>query len=56
MAEQQARVMAEAMGNADIKIVGGDGQFFDRFVRAVSLGSSIDGVVDSSEVVKKAVG
>jgi uncharacterized membrane protein YqiK len=56
MAEQQAKVMAEAMGNADIKIVGGDGQFFDRFVRAVSLGSSIDGVVDTSDVVKKALG
>jgi uncharacterized membrane protein YqiK len=56
MAEQQAKVMAEAMGNADIKIVGGDGQFFDRFVKAVSLGSSIDGVFDTSEVVRKAVG
>ena len=56
MAEQQARVMAEAMGHADIKIVGGDGQFFDRFVKAVSLGSSIDGVFDTSHVVKQAVG
>lgn len=56
MSEQQARVMAEAMGNADIKIVGGDGQFFDRFVKAVSLGSSIDGVFENSEVVRKTVG
>jgi uncharacterized membrane protein YqiK len=56
MSEQQARVMAEAMGNADIKIVGGDGQFFDRFVKAVSLGSSIDGVFDNSSVVRTAVG
>jgi uncharacterized membrane protein YqiK len=56
MAENQARVMAETMGHADIKIVGGDGQFFDRFVKAVSLGSSIDGVFDSSEVVRNAMG
>jgi uncharacterized membrane protein YqiK len=56
MSEQQAKVMAEAMGNADIKIVGGDGQFFDRFVKAVSLGSAIDGVFESSEVVRKTVG
>jgi uncharacterized membrane protein YqiK len=56
MSEQQAKVMAEAMGNADIKIVGGDGQFFDRFVKAVSLGSSIDGVFDNSSVVRTAVG
>ena len=55
MAENQARVMAETMGHADIKIVGGDGQFFDRFVKAVSLGSSIDGVFDSSDVVRTAM-
>ncbi|HEX4420510.1 MAG TPA: hypothetical protein VH165_21490 [Kofleriaceae bacterium] len=56
MAEQQAKVMGEAMGKADIKIVGGDGQFFDRFVKAVSLGSSIDGVFENSSVVKQVVG
>ncbi|MBC7978192.1 MAG: hypothetical protein H7138_24675, partial [Myxococcales bacterium] len=55
MSEQQAKVMAEAMGKADIKIVGGDGQFFDRFVKAVSLGSSIDGVFDNSNVVRNVV-
>jgi len=56
MTEQQAKVMAEAMSKADIKIVGGDGQFFDRFVKAVALGNSIDGVVDHSEVVRHALG
>jgi uncharacterized membrane protein YqiK len=56
MAEQQAKVMAETMGHADIKIIGGDGQFFDRFVKAVSLGSSIDGVLDSSQAVRQLVG
>ncbi|HRC56956.1 MAG TPA: hypothetical protein PKU97_13580, partial [Kofleriaceae bacterium] len=52
MTSDQSKVMAEAMGRADIKIVGGDGQFFDRFVKAVSLGTAIDGVVDSSHVVQ----
>src|SRR5688500_16523995 len=47
--------MAEAMGNADIKIVGGDGQFFDKFVNAVALGNQIDGVVESSSVVQKTI-
>ena len=56
MTDAQARVMAEAMTHADIKIVGGDGQFFDRFVKAVSLGSSIDEVVGQSDVVKRAIG
>jgi hypothetical protein len=56
MAEHQSKVMSEAMGNADIKIVGGDGQFFDRFVKAVSLGNAIDGVLDNSHVVQKLAG
>jgi uncharacterized membrane protein YqiK len=56
MAEAQAKVMGEAMSHADIKIVGGDGQFFDRFVNAVALGNQIDGVVNSSEVVRKTIG
>lgn len=56
IAEQQAHVMGEAMGKADIKIVGGDGQFFDRFVNAVALGNQIDGVVDHSDVLRKVLG
>jgi len=53
---EQAKVMGHAMERAHINIVGGDGQFFDRFVRAVSLGQSIDGVVDYSETVRKVFG
>lgn len=56
ISESQAKVMAEAMGKADIKIVGGDGQFFDKFVNAVALGNAIDGVVDSSKVVQATIG
>ncbi len=49
IAEAQAKVMAEAMGNAKINIVGGDGQFFERFVKAVSLGQSMDAAIDQSQ-------
>lgn len=56
MTEHQSKVMAQAMGKADIKIVGGDGQFFDRFISAVSLGNQIDGVVDHSDVVRGVLG
>ena len=52
VAEAQAKVLAEAFGTANIQIVGGDGQFFDRFIKAVTLGRTIDGVVDNSETVK----
>jgi uncharacterized membrane protein YqiK len=48
IATEQAKVLGEAFKNAKIDIVGGDGQFFDRFVNAVSLGKSIDAVADKS--------
>jgi uncharacterized membrane protein YqiK len=48
----QAEVMAQAMSSAKINIVGGDGQFFDRFVKAVTLGQSMDGALDNSESLK----
>jgi len=48
----QAEVMAKALGSADINIMGGDGQFFNQFMKAISLGKSIDGFVDESEVVQ----
>ncbi|MEM9072355.1 MAG: hypothetical protein AAGE52_27865 [Myxococcota bacterium] len=52
IASAQATVMAEAMGNANINIVGGDGAFFDRFVNAVSLGKSLDGALDHSDSLR----
>ncbi len=54
IAEAQAKVLAEAFGSSEIKIVGGDGAFFDRFVKAASMGHSIDGFVNSSESVQSA--
>jgi len=53
IAEAQAQVMAQAFTSAEIKIVGGDGEFFDRFVRATSVGHSIDGFVNSSDTVQQ---
>jgi uncharacterized membrane protein YqiK len=55
IATEQAKVLAEAMGNAKINIVGGDGQFFDRFVNAVGMGQALDGVVHNSETARKLV-
>ncbi len=56
IAHAQAEVMAQAMGSAKINIVGGDGQFFDRFVHAVSLGHALDGAVESSDTAQKLMG
>jgi hypothetical protein len=55
VASAQAHVLAQAFTNAKFNIVGGDGAFFDRFVKAVSVGQAIDGVMDSSEHVRSLV-
>jgi uncharacterized membrane protein YqiK len=56
MTEHQAAILAKAFEKANFNIVGGDGAFFERFVKAVSVGQSIDGVVDHSDVLKKVLG
>lgn len=55
MASIQGQILAQAFTNAKFNIVGGDGQFFDRFVKAVSVGQAIDGVMESSPNVKSIV-
>ena len=54
IAEHQAKVLAETMGHAKINIVGGDGQFFERFIKAISVGQAVDGALDQSETLQKA--
>ncbi|QSQ26468.1 hypothetical protein JY651_16710 [Pyxidicoccus parkwayensis] len=56
IAHAQAEVLSKAFGNAKFQIVGGDGQFFERFVKAVSFGSAVDGALDHGESLKKALG
>lgn len=55
IAQAQATVLAAALENADFKIVGGDGAFFDRFVQAVTLGESLDGALESSDSLQSAL-
>ena len=54
IAEKNAKTLATALGNAKFDIVGGDGAFFDRFVKAVSFGKSIDGAIDRSNSLQTA--
>lgn len=46
-----AGVFAEAVKQANIDIVGGDGEFFQRFMQALAVGKSIDGTVGKSELL-----
>jgi uncharacterized membrane protein YqiK len=55
IAEAQARVLAEAVKQADIDIVGGDGTFLENFFRSISLAKSVDGFVAKSEQAQKLV-
>lgn len=56
VAEAQATIMAAAFGNAELRIIGGDGEFFDRFVRAASMGASVDALLDNSSSLTTALG
>lgn len=56
IAHAQAEVLAKAFSNAKFQIVGGDGEFFERFVKAVSFGSAVDGALDHGEALKTALG
>lgn len=49
IAEAQARVMGEAFKTANIDIIGGDGQFFDKLMNAASLGKATDRFVQESD-------
>jgi len=51
----QAQILAQAMGNARINIVGGDGQFLERFMSAISMGQAVDGALDQSETLRDLV-
>lgn len=52
VSKENAEVIATALRNADIDLVGGDGGMFDNLVKAVSLGKSIEGLADKSPIVQ----
>ncbi len=56
MAEHQAAVMGKAFEEAKIQIVGGDGQFFDKFVKAMSVSNAMDNVMETSPTAQKVLG
>jgi uncharacterized membrane protein YqiK len=45
IAKEQAEVLASALKEAKIDIVGGSGDYFEKFVNALALGRSMDGIV-----------
>lgn len=51
IAEQQALVLSEALKNAKIDIVGGEGVFFDRLINSITTGKSVDRLTEHSKVL-----
>ncbi len=56
VAEAQAEIMGKAFGTAEIKIVGGDGAFFDKFINAMALGNSVDEALGESDTLQTIFG
>lgn len=53
VSKENAEVIATALRNADIDMVGGDGGMFESLVKAISLGKSIEGLADKSPLVQE---
>ena len=51
VAEAQARVVGEALKSANIDIVGGENDFFEKIVRSVTAGKSVDRLVNNSQAI-----
>ncbi|MFI5893050.1 SPFH domain-containing protein [Actinoplanes sp. NPDC051513] len=52
IAEAQAKVIAAGLEKADIDIVGGESVFFDKLIGSITLGKSVDGFVEHSNVAQ----
>ena len=51
VAEAQARVVGEALKSANIDIVGGENDFFEKVVRSVTHGKAVDRLVNNSQTL-----
>jgi uncharacterized membrane protein YqiK len=51
IAAEQAKIVAEALKAANIEIIGGENQFFERLVNAITTGKSVDRAVNNSDVL-----
>ncbi len=56
LAEAQAHILGEAFKSADIKIIGGESQFLDRFSNAAILGQSTEAFMEASPSAQKLLG
>ena len=55
IAKEQADVLSAALSKAKIEIVGGEGDYFNSFAKALSVGNAINAVSGKSPVVQQAL-
>lgn len=55
IAKENADVLASALQQANIDIVGGEDHFFNNFAKALSIGKAIDGLADKSSTITSLV-
>ncbi|MFD1261227.1 hypothetical protein ACFQ3I_11205 [Entomomonas asaccharolytica] len=55
IAKEQAEVLAAGLAKTKIDVVGGEGEFFEKFSKALAVGKSLDGFVNSSSVAQGAI-
>jgi len=51
-AQAQADVLGKSLANAKFNIVGGDGAFFDRYVKAIGVGQSVEAALGESATLR----
>ena len=52
VAKENAEVIASALRNANIDLVGGDGGLFEAFSKSLSLGKAVEGLAGKSPIVQ----
>ncbi|KAF0813879.1 Inner membrane protein YqiK [Andreprevotia sp. IGB-42] len=55
IAREQALVLSEALSKARIDIVGGEGDYFGKFVNSLAIGKAIDGTIAKSDTLQLAL-
>jgi uncharacterized membrane protein YqiK len=56
ISKENADVLATALREAKIDIVGGEQHFFDTFAQSLSMGKAIDGLTNKSETIQSLLG
>ncbi len=55
IADKQAHILAEALKEANIDIVGGNGDFLEKFMSSLAVGKAVDGAIGKSDILQAAV-